>query len=115
MQNIKYQLNKDEKPLTNPATKVPECYHKFLDVFSKEAFNTMSAHLKHNHMIRLFSKKDHNQAALRVMPKEKLVFVKKFLKDNLKKKFIKASSAPCLLPIMFAVKPGGGIRFCVNY
>lgn len=59
MQNIEYQLNKDEKPLTNPATKMPKCYHKFLDVFSKEASNTMSAHLKHNYMIKLLSKKDH--------------------------------------------------------
>ena len=52
---------------------------------------------------------------LRAMPKEKLAFVKKFLKDNLKKNFIKVSSAPCSLPIMLAVKLRGGIWFCVNY
>ena len=37
MQDLEYQLNKTEKPVTDPATVVPECYHKFLDVFSKKS------------------------------------------------------------------------------
>lgn len=65
MQDVNYQLDKDKRPPTNPATRVPECYHDFLDVFSKEAFNTVSAHSKHNHVIRLLSEKDHGQAVLR--------------------------------------------------
>ena len=36
MQNLKYQLNKAEKFITDPATKVPECYPNFLDIFSKK-------------------------------------------------------------------------------
>ena len=44
-----------------------------------------------------------------------LKFVKKFLKENLKKSFIKASSAACFSPILLAKKPNGGIRFCVDY
>ena len=115
MRDIDYQLNKDKKPLTNPATKVSECYHNFLDVFLKEVSNTVSAYSKHDYMICLLGEKDHDQAALRAMPKKKLAFVKKFLKDNLKKNFIEASSAPCSSPIMLAVKPGGNIRFCMDY
>ena len=115
MQDIDYQLNKNKRPPTDPATKVPECYHNSLDVFSKEASNTISAHSKHNHVIRLLGEKDHDQATLRAMLKEKLAFIKKFLEDNLKKGFIEASSAPCFLPIMLAVKPGSGIQFCVDY
>ena len=44
-----------------------------------------------------------------------LKFVKKFLEKHLKKGFIKASSVPCSSPILLAKKPGGGIRFCVDY
>ena len=44
-----------------------------------------------------------------------LKFVKKFLEEHLKKRFIEASSAPCSSPILLAKKPGGGIRFCVDY
>ena len=115
MQDIDYQLNKDEKPPTDPATKVPEYYHDFLDVFLKETSNTVSAHSKHNHVICLLGKKNHGQVVLRAMPKEKLAFVKKFLEDNLEKGFIEASNALCSSPIMLAVKPGGGIHFCMDY
>ena len=87
MQNIDYQLNKDKMPPINPATKMPECYHNFLDVFSKETSNTVSAHSKHNHVICLLDEKDYSQATLKAMLKEKLAFVKKFLKNNLKKIF----------------------------
>ena len=44
-----------------------------------------------------------------------LKFVKKFLEKYLKKEFIEASSIPCTSSILLAKKPGGGIRFCVNY
>ena len=115
MQDIDYQLNKDKKPLIDPAIKVSKCYHNFLNIFSKEAFNTMSVHLKHNHMICLLSEKNHGQAALRAIPKEKLAFVKKFLENNLKKCFIETSNASCFSLIILAMKPGDGIWFCVNY
>ena len=42
-------------------------------------------------------------------------FVKKFVEEHLKKGFIEASSASYSSPIMLAVKPGGGVRFCVDY
>ena len=44
MKDIEYQLNKTAKTLTNPKTMIPKEYHKFLDVFSKEAFDTLSPH-----------------------------------------------------------------------
>ena len=115
MQNMYYQLNKDKKPPTNHVTKVPKCYHDFLDVFSKEASKTISAHLQYNYVICLLGEKDHGQATLRAMLKKKLAFIKNFLEDNLKKNFIKVSHAPCSSPIILAVKPGGGIRFYIDY
>lgn len=66
----------------------------------------MSAHSKYDYMIRLFSEKNHGQTALRPMSNEKLVFVKKLLKDTLKRGFIEASNALCSLLIMLAVKLG---------
>ena len=60
-------------------------------------------------------KKNYSQLALYGMLNPQLAFVKKFLKENLKKSFIEASSAPCLLPILLAKKLGGGIRFCIDY
>ena len=116
MKDIKYQLNKTAKTPTDPKTVVLKEYHEFLDVFSKEASNTLSPHSKYNHQIRLLEGyKDHGNSPLSKMSESKLQFVKKFLEEHLKKGFIETSSAFCSSRIMLAAKPGGGIRFCVDY
>ena len=49
IKDIKYQLNKTAKASTNLKTVVPEEYHKFLDVFLKEASDMLLSHSKYNH------------------------------------------------------------------
>ena len=118
IRDIKYQLNKGKTPLTNPKTVVPAEYHDFLDVFSKNISNTLRPHGKHNHKIELLKNKnssDLGHSALQRMSVPQLEFVKKFFEEHLKKRFIKASSAPCSSPILLAKKPGREIRFCVDY
>ena len=118
MRDIEYQLNKGTKPPTNPKTVVPAEYHDFLDVFSKNISDTLRLYGKYDHKIELLKDKDLSDlghSALRGMSVPQLKFVKQFLEENLKKRFIEASSAPCSSPILLAKKPGGGIRFCVDY
>ena len=112
MRDVKYQLNKGTKPLTDPKTVVPVDYHDYLDVFSKEASDTLSPHTKFDHKIELL--KDAGElghSALQGMSTPQLKFVKKFLEEHLKKGFIEASSAPCSSSILLAKKPGGGICY----
>jgi transposase InsO family protein len=40
---------------------------------------------------------------------------KEYLMENLNKGFIVPSKAPFASPILFALKPGGGLRFCIDY
>ena len=116
IKDIEYQLNKTARTPTNPKIVVPEEYHKFLDVFSKEALDTLLPHLKYNHQIRLLERyRDYRHSPLSKMSEPKLQFMKKFLEEHLKKEFIEASSALCLSRIMLTAKPGGGIRFYVDY
>ena len=49
------------------------------------------------------------------MSSQKLDVVKRYLDSHLAKGFIQASSAPYSSPVLFVKKPGGGIRFCVDY
>jgi hypothetical protein len=49
------------------------------------------------------------------MSREELDLMKKYIEDNLSKGFIKASKAPFASPVLFVYKPGGGLRFYVNY
>jgi hypothetical protein len=46
---------------------------------------------------------------------EELEAAKEYIIDNLNKGFITASQAPFASPILMAKKPGGGLRFCVDY
>ena len=116
MRDIEYQLKKAVKTPMDPKTVVPENYHKFLNVFSKETSDTLSEHSKYDYRIQFLEDyKNYSNSLLQAMSEQKLQFVKKFLEENLKKEFIKASSAPCLSLIMLAVKLGRGVRFCVDY
>ena len=73
MKNIKYQLNKTVKAPTDPKTVVPKEYHKFLDVFSKKALDTLLPHSKYDHQIRLLERyKDHGNSLLSKMSESKL-------------------------------------------
>ena len=116
MKNIKYQLNKTAKTPTNPKTMIPKEYHKFLDVFSKKASDTLLPHSKYNYQIRLLKGyRNYGNNSLNKMSEPKLQFVKKFLEEYLNKGFIKASSASCFSQIMLAAKSGEDIRFCANH
>ena len=49
------------------------------------------------------------------MSPQELDAVKRYLNSHLAKGFIQADSAPYLSLVLFVKKPGGGIRFCVDY
>jgi hypothetical protein len=49
------------------------------------------------------------------MSKDKLLVLRKFLDENLAKGFIRISVSPAVSLVLFAKKPGGGLRFCIDY
>ena len=49
------------------------------------------------------------------MSSKELELCKKYINDNLSKGFITVSMAPYQSPVLFVQKPGGGLRFCVDY
>ena len=49
------------------------------------------------------------------MSREELLVLRKTLHDLLDRGFIQASSSAASAPVLFVRKPGGGIRFCVDY
>lgn len=117
MKDVDIQLRKIDKPSTDPKMIVPTEYHDFLDVFSKEKADELPPHRKHDHRIELEEGKEagHGYAPLYNMSEGELLLVKKYLQEHLDKGFIESSTAPYASPILFARKPGGGLRFCVDY
>ena len=49
------------------------------------------------------------------MSRDKLQVLKKYLENNLSKKFILASSSPAAAPVLFVKKPKRRLWFCMNY
>ena len=49
------------------------------------------------------------------MSRDELLVLRKTLTEHLDKGFIRASSSPAAAPVLFAKKPRGGLRFCVDY
>ena len=52
---------------------------------------------------------------LYVMSRNELEFFKKYLENNLSKRYIQAFSFPAAAPVLFFKKPRGGLWFCVDY
>jgi hypothetical protein len=49
------------------------------------------------------------------MSKEELLVLRLELTSYLEKGFIRVSRSSAAAPVLFAKKPGGGLRFCVDY
>jgi hypothetical protein len=49
------------------------------------------------------------------MSRAELVVLTEWLEENMSKGFIRQSSSPLAAPVLFAKKPGGGLRFCIDY
>jgi transposase InsO family protein len=49
------------------------------------------------------------------MSRDELLVLRKTLTELLEKGFIRVSHSPAAAPVLFAKKPGGGLRFCVDY
>ena len=49
------------------------------------------------------------------MSRDELLVLRKTLTELLEKQFIRASVSPAGAPVLFVRKPGGGLRFCVDY
>ena len=68
-----------------------------------------------DHDIKLTEGNNLTSSPLYGMSLEQLKLVKDYLDDHLRRGFITHSDASYASPVLFAKKPGGGWRFCVDY
>ena len=103
------------KSTTDLAKKLPTKYHDFLYVFSQVDSDILTLHRFYDHKIPLIKEKTPPWGFLYTMSQDKLKVLKKYLKENLSKGFIRATSSSATSSVLFACKPAGGLRFCVDY
>lgn len=109
------------KQVTDPKSKLPQQYHRWLDVFDRKKADILppSRGKGVDHAIDIL-KKDGQEAEvpwgpLYSMSRDELLVLRKTLTELLDKGFIRVSNSPAAAPILFVKKPGGGLRFCVDY
>jgi len=90
-------------------------YHEFLDVFDRAQLNKLLSHRFYDHKIELTSDLMLSRCRAYWMSSVKLLKVKKYLNENLSKKFITFSQTLYFSSILFILKANEDLRFCVNY
>ena len=116
----KETLAQEEDELTDEELverKLPHRYREFKDVFSKAASDMLPPHRPYDHKIEIEPDKENvlGYTPLREQSIAELQATKQYIVDNLAKGFIEPSQAPFASPILFAKKPNGGLRFCIDY
>lgn len=109
------QITLQPKSQIDPATKLPQKHHRFLPTFNPKEADKLPPHRETDHRIELLPGKTPLAGPLYRMSQGELQVLRKWLDENLEKGFIRASTSPAASPVLFAKKPGGGLRFCVNY
>jgi hypothetical protein len=111
--NLMFQDYDDYQKIVDE--RLPKQYKDFEDVFSRKDADDLSPHRPCDHKIQLTEPNNLGFSPLRKQSLAELEATREYLLDNLNKGFIATSNAPFASPILFALKPGGGLRFCVDY
>ena len=107
---------------SDPRTKLPGEYWKYLPLFNHEEAQKLPPLRGEgiDHTIELVPDENGKLPTvpfgpLYSMSREELMVLRKTLNDLLDKGFIRVSNSPVAAPVLFVKKPGGGLRFCVDY
>lgn len=117
------KLDKKKTPLTKDQLRkmVPHEYHAFLSAFDTVLADKLPpSRPGFDHKIELLKdekgeEKEAPWGPLYPMSREQLLVLRKTLTEQLEKGFIRVSNSPAAAPVLFVQKPGGGLRFCVDY
>lgn len=110
------QTNLDPEESREIRETLPAEYHEHEDAFSKKGSDMLPPYRNGvDYKIHLQEEALPGYCPLYKQSIEELEAAKKYINENLHKGFIVASSAPYASPILMARKPGGGLRFCVDY
>ena len=96
-------------------SQIPTEYQVFTGVISKKKVNELPVHRTHNHTINLKGTGDPLFGPLYNLSGNELKVLWNYLADNLAKGFIRASTSPSGVPIIFVKKKDGTLQLCVGY
>jgi hypothetical protein len=112
--------NIDESEETAPEIKeilhkLPYCYHKYANVFSKSESETLPQHRKYDLPIDIIPEKAVPWGPIYSLTEPELTALRSYIDENLAKGYIRASKSPAGAPIFFVKKKSGELRPVVDY
>ncbi len=108
-------INETTQNLKNIKAKLSLKYQKFLDVFDRAQSNKLFFHRFYDHKIELINDSMLSHCWIYQMFFVKLLKIKKYLNENLSKKFITFSQTLYFSFVLFALKANEDFWFCMNY
>ncbi len=108
-------INETDQNLKDIKAKLSSKYHEFLNVFDRAQLNKLLSHRFYDHKIELISDSMSSHCRVYQMFSVKLLKVKKYLNENLSKRFITSSQTLYFFLVLFALKANEDFRFCMNY
>jgi hypothetical protein len=94
-----------DKPKFNPDLKdVPEVYHEFADVFSRQKANTLPPHRDCDLKINIDEGAKVSAGPIYLLSEFELKTLREFIDENLKTGFIRPSNSPFGAPVLFIKK-----------
>ena len=107
------------KEYRDPAQYAPDWLMPVINVFNRQDAKTLLPHRKGiDQEINFVERKTNDDVpamSLYQMSKDQLLVLRKTLTELLDNGFIRISNSPAAAPVIFVKKPGGGLRFCVDY
>jgi hypothetical protein len=94
---------------------IPPEYHQYLPLFSEAEANKLPQHHPYDHRIPLKDNFTPPFGPIYPLSRTELEALRKWLDENLSKGFIRASSSPAGVPILFVKKGDGSLCLCVDY
>jgi len=108
-------INEMTQNLKDIKAKLSSKYHEFLNVFDRVQLNKLLFHRFYDHKIELINDSTSSCCQVYQMFSVKLLKVKKYLNENLLKKFITLSQTFYFFSVLFAFKANEDLQFCMNY
>ena len=90
-------------------------YYNFLNIFFRDEANKLLLYRLNNYKIKLKFEIESNYNFLYLISQNKLKILRKYLDDNLIKRFIRSSFSSIVSPVLFIKKSSEELRLYVNY
>jgi hypothetical protein len=105
-----------DKPKFNPDLKdVPEVYHEFADVFSRQKADILLPHQNCDLKINIDEGAKVPAGPIYPLFEFELKTLREFIDENLKTGFIRPSNSLFGAPVLFIKKKDGSLRLCVDF